>query len=219
MFIVAFDIDGTLTPIKSSWSYVHKVLNTLKRAESIAKQFFEGFISYDEWITHDLSLWKGLSLDTFNKILLSIPWRSGIESIRKLKNKYANDVLFIAVSGGFNQLGKRAVEELGFDAYIGVEIDYESNRLNGKAKFYPEYNDKGRLLKDLLQQKHINVEKIICVGDNINDIGLFRYCDISISFCSTCLDRYATYVIKTCNISMLAGFLDFLLSTMMKKGY
>ncbi len=30
MLVVAFDVDGALTPIKSSWAHVHRILNILK---------------------------------------------------------------------------------------------------------------------------------------------------------------------------------------------
>ncbi len=88
-------------------------------------------------VVHDLTLWKEMSLDIFNKILLSMPWRNGIKRIRKLKTRYTDATLFVAISRG-----KMALEELGFDMYIGVEVDYENNRLNGKVEFYPEYYER-----------------------------------------------------------------------------
>jgi len=212
MIVVVFDIDGTLTPITSSWAYVHRVLNTWIRGRKYMELFFNGFISYDEWVVLDLSLWKDVPYYIFTKILYTIPWRSGIEELKKVIEQHS-DVFFLAISGGFDILGLRAVKELGFNDYIGVSVEIDSNaRITGFAKDYVDFNGKGIALREYLERKNLKPRYIISVGDSANDIELFKYSDISIAFCpKKDLENYSSIVIKSCNIRLLAQVLNHLL--------
>lgn len=213
MDIVVFDVDGTLTPIKSSWHFVHIILNSIYRARAHAELFLNGIITYDEWIAFEVSMWKGLQLDVIKRILRAIPWRSGIREIADLVKKYRDKAIFIAVSGGFDYLCERVIEELGFNSYLCVRLQTNGNRLTGLANVYPDYKGKGEMLMDFLNTANLDVERIICVGDNVNDIGLFEKCSVAIAFCaSKSLRRYADITVDTCNVKFLARLLDKLLS-------
>ena len=145
--------------------------------------FMRGFISYDEWVAYEARLLRDLSIDVFRAIIKAIPWRQGIEKLVEFRQSRRGDY-FIAVTGGFALLGLRAVEELGFDDYIGVELEVdERGRITGFARSYPDFYGKGTALLDYLAAKGIQPEKIICIGDNVNDLGMFRVCDVSIAFC------------------------------------
>ena len=99
--IVVSDIDGTLTPIKSSWLFIHIILNSVYRIKNYIKLYLDDVITYDEWVALELGLWKGIPLNIIEEIIEKIPWRSGIESIVDLVEKYRNKVMFIAISGGW----------------------------------------------------------------------------------------------------------------------
>lgn len=214
MYVVVFDVDGTLTPIKSSWQFIHIILNTIYRTKSLAELFLDGIISYDEWVAFELSVWKGLQSDVIKKILKAIPWRSGIEEIADLVKKYRSRAIFIAVSGGFDYMCERVVDELGFNSYLCARFQLCKDRLTGFADAYPDYRNKGEMLMDFLGSVDMDVDRIVCIGDNINDIGLFEVCDIAVAFCAhKVLRKYADIVIDTCNVRLLAKLLDKLLSS------
>ncbi|MEM1678679.1 MAG: HAD family phosphatase [Ignisphaera sp.] len=214
IYVIVFDVDGTLTPIRSSWQFIHIILNTIHRVHSYARLFLDGIITYDEWIALEVSMWKGLHSDTVRRILEAIPWRSGIEEIANLVKKYKDRAMIIAVSGGFDYLCERAVKELGFDAHLCVKLQINEGRLTGFASDYPDYDGKGRILLDFLNDIGVDIgrAKLICVGDNINDINLFEVCDIAIAFCANeNVKEYADIIINTCNVRFLARLLDELL--------
>lgn len=214
--VIAFDVDGTLTPIRSSWQFIHIILNTIHRVHSYASLFLDGVITYDEWIALEVSMWKGLHSDIVRRILEAIPWRSGIEEIANLVKKYKDRVMIVAVSGGFDYLCERAVKELGFDAYLCVKPQInEEGKLTGFASDYPDYDGKGRILLDFLNDIGVDIgrTKLICVGDNINDINLFEVCNIAIAFCANeNVKEYADIIVNTCNLRFLARLLDKLLA-------
>jgi phosphoserine phosphatase len=202
VIVYAFDVDGVLTPVRSSWHFVKRVLGVGNRFDGYAHLFFSGFITYDEWVYLELRLVKGTSLEVFKKILSSIPWRCGIEELVEFKRNRPGD-LFIAVTGGM--LCERVVKELGFDACIGVEVEAVDGRLTGFAKNYTDFHSKGTALTDFLYEKGIKPSKVICIGDSINDLGMFKYCDISIAFCPSNMIKksHTNIYIPSCSIKKL----------------
>ncbi|MCC6016422.1 MAG: HAD family phosphatase [Desulfurococcaceae archaeon] len=208
MYVFAFDIDGTLTPVRSSWWYVKMVFGLEERFKNYAEYFFSGLISYEEWVFLELRLFKGLSFEIFNTIIRSIPWRQGVEELVNFRRTRVGD-LFIAVTGGFGLLGERAVKELGFDDYIGVELKIVDGKLTGYPISYIDFHGKGTALLDYLDQKGVRFDKLICIGDNVNDVDMFRCCDISIAFCPS---RYVKksdvdIYIPSCSIKKLVEVL------------
>ncbi len=212
--VVVFDIDGTLTPIRSAWSYVHWVLNTRSRSASYRNLFFQGLISYDEWVVLDLQLWKGLSYSVFKSILCSIPWRKGTELLRDLRRKYRGDVVFVAITGGFNEMCRRVIEELEFDACKGTEIDVRNGKLTGLALDYVPLDGKVDALKELLEELNVEPRAIVSIGDSVNDVPLFEVSNISIAFCcDEDVASKATLSIRTCSMRELVKVLTKILES------
>ncbi len=208
--LVVFDVDGTLTPIKSSWNYVHIVLNTKRRSRHYMNLFFYGFITYEEWVVLDLNLWRGLSYSTFRKILYSIPWRNNIEELVSLVKRYREIAKFIAITGGFIELCERVVRELGFDWCIGAEVDIdEHGRLTGFARRYVDFDGKARTLQEYIEMSNESFNFIVSVGDSLNDLELFEESDVSIAFCcDEDVGSYADIYVKSCNLRKLVEVLN-----------
>uniref|UniRef100_A0A7C5TIJ4 HAD family hydrolase n=1 Tax=Ignisphaera aggregans TaxID=334771 RepID=A0A7C5TIJ4_9CREN len=216
--IVVSDIDGTLTPIKSSWLFIHIILNSVYRIKNYIKLYLDDVITYDEWVALELGLWKGIPLSIIEKIIEKIPWRSGIESIVDLVEKYRNKVMFIAISGGLDHLGKRTIKELKFNTYLAVKLHTNNGIITGLTLSYPDYRDKGEILLEFLDINGMDLRKtkVICIGDNINDIGLFKVCNTTIAFCANKnLEKYADIVIRSCNIRILATLLNKILDNIL----
>jgi len=208
-----FDIDGTLTPIRSSWNFIHTVLSTKFRSEHYKSLFFNKEISYDEWVYLDLNLWRGLSYETFKKILYAIPWRRGIEKLVKLISNYRGVAKFIAITGGFSILCERVMKELGFEWCIGTEVELdEYNRLTGYAKRYVSFGGKANTLQEYIEESSEEYLAIISIGDDINDVELFQHSDISIAFCCEgIVGRHASIYVRSCSISKLVEVLESIL--------
>jgi phosphoserine phosphatase len=202
VIVYAFDVDGVLTPVGNSWHFVKRALGIGNRFDEYAHLFFSGLITYDEWVHLELRLIKGVSLDIFKRILNSIPWRHGIEELVEFRRNRPRD-LFVAVTGGM--LCERAVKELGFDACIGAEVEVINGKLTGFAKSYIDFHGKGIALMDFLDERGIEPSKVICVGDSIIDLGMFKYCDVSIAFCPSDMVKknHADIYISSCSIKKL----------------
>lgn len=205
--IIAIDVDGTLTPISSSWSFYHLILGTRTRSKLYGRLYFEGVISYDEWVYLDLMLWKNLHRNTLEMLSKAIPLRHGVERLKSIKRRFEN-VVFIAISGGFADVACSIANKLGLDYCIGTVLDFNDDRFLGTASTYIDYNGKDRALVDLIEKEGIKPSLIIAIGDSENDISLFNYSDISIAFCtSPRVGRYATIYLRTCRFDVLVDTL------------
>lgn len=210
--VVAIDIDGTLTPIKSSWSYLHYVLGTRERSRGFMRLFFDGLISYEEWVFLDLGLWKGLRYEVFKRVLESIPWRAGVEELRRVVEKWRGRALFVAITAGFAELGARAVRELGFDAYVGTEVEVVDGRLSGRPRRFIDFDGKDRALLELMESLGVVPSvPLVSVGDSIVDRPLFEMSEVSIAFCAD--PDLEADVRVGCSLRDLARVLDKVLET------
>lgn len=201
--MLALDLDGTLTPIRSSWRYLHVVLGSYLRASRYPALFQEGVITYDEWVYLDLSLWRGVHISTIERILRGVPWRPGSERLKELRR---HGVYTLVVSGGLEPLARRAVEELGLDDYIAVVPEVDSlGRLTGFSRSFIDFHGKGDAVLSYVLDKGLDGLPLIAVGDSHNDVELFKVSDYSIAFCPVDSDvaSEADRVIDECRVDEL----------------
>jgi len=199
--LLVLDLDGTLTPVRSSWRFLHIKLGSYFRAIKYYQLFFDGYITYDEWVYLDLSLWKGIKKSVIEKLLSEIPWRSGARELASLRSY---GCYTLVVSGGLDMLARRAVEELALDDYIAVSLDVDADgRVTGFSSSYIDFHGKGEAVKNYLEEKKLAPKMVISVGDSRNDIDLFKASDLAIAFCPENPDiaRYAHYVVSDCDLS------------------
>ena len=199
--LLVLDLDGTLTPVRSSWRYLHIMLGSYFRALRYSQLFFGGYITYDEWVYLDLSLWKGIKKNVIEKLLKEIPWRLGAQELASLRK---HGCYILVVSGGLDVLARRAVEELALDDYIAVSLDVDADgRITGFSSNYIDFHGKGEAVKSYLEERKLAPKIVISVGDSRNDIDLFRISDVSIAFCPEDQDivHYAHYVVSKCHLS------------------
>ena len=58
---VLFDLDGTLTPVRSVWRHLHETLGEWESTARKHQDAFEaGAISYEEFCAMDAAHWKGM---------------------------------------------------------------------------------------------------------------------------------------------------------------
>jgi phosphoserine phosphatase len=222
MLVVAFDVNGTLTPISSSWLFAHLMLGSKQQAKKNFDLYTEGHITYGGWIYRELSLWTGLPVVTFNKILSHLLWRSGIEESVKVRQKHRGYTLFIAVSGGFSFVGERAERELGFNDYKMAILKIYNGFLTGYVERYIDLNGKKEFLIEYIKKQLSDRKtKLVCISGSISDVEMFKLCDFSTAFCfNKKLYRYSKYIdifLHTCNTKNLAKLLGEVITMLTNK--
>ena len=209
--LVCFDMDGTLTKLRSSWCWVHSCFEVDN--EPAYQAFCNGEIDEPEFMRRDIALWTNKNPDvTIRDIAVlfrDMPLIDGIqETIACLK---ANGIRTVIISGGIDLAAKMLANEFGFDDYIADEVlSYEDGRLTGEGKMNVDLRDKGINVRQYIEKYGTTMERTVSVGNSFTDIPMFKNSGMSIAFNPT--DPYtqeaATHTIFSENI---ADILDFVM--------
>ena len=209
--LVCFDMDGTLTKLRSSWCWVHSCFEVDN--EPAYQAFCNGEIDEPEFMRRDIALWTNKNPDvTIRDIAVlfrDMPLIDGIqETIACLK---ANGIRTVIISGGIDLAAKMLANEFGFDDYIADEVlSDEDGRLTGEGKMNVDLRDKGINVRQYIEKYGTTMERTVSVGNSFTDIPMFKNSGMSIAFNPT--DPYtqeaATHTIFSENI---ADILDFIM--------
>lgn len=209
--LVCFDMDGTLTTIRSSWRWVLDYLG--KDNEEAYHAFINGEIDEDEFMRRDIALWleamPEMTVGDVAHIFQTMPLVGGIqETVACLKD---NGIACVIVSGGIDIAARMLADEFGFDGYIAdcVETDAEG-RLTGRGIQNLNLRDKGINVREYIKKFDTTPERTVSIGNSYTDIPMFENSGMSIAFNPT--DEYtseaATHTVFSDNI---ADVLDFII--------
>ena len=204
--LVAFDMDGTLVDVKSSWAAVHDHFGE-SNDESV-RLFITDQIDDLEFLRRDILLWwkhrPAISVEDLEEILARVPLVPGcVELFRVLHERR---ILTAIVSGGIDLLARRIGRELGVDYVLanGFRVDPDG-RLTGEGIIRVPIKGKEGVLRSIQDQLGIAPEETASVGNSDIDVGLFRRSRIGIAFRpeDDRVRRHATAVIEGPDISAI----------------
>ena len=210
--LVCFDMDGTLTRLRSSWCWIHQSLGVDN--EQSYQAYINGKIDEMEFMRRDIALWKGVDPDIRIGDLIhmfqDMPLIGGIqETVACLRDA---GIVCVIVSGGIDLAAKMITEEFGFDDFAADEIcSYPDGSLTGEGKLTVDLRDKGINVREFITKYGTTPERTVSVGNSFTDISMFENSGMSIAFNPT--DEYtveaATHTVNSDNI---ADILDLILS-------
>lgn len=209
--LVCFDMDGTLTTVRSSWCWVHQCFEVDN--EPAYQAFVNGDIDEQEFMRRDIGLWiakkPDVTIRDIAKTFQTIPLIDGIqETVACLK---ANGIRCVIISGGIDLAAKMLADEFGFDEFIADEIcSHEDGRLTGEGHQRLDLRNKGINVLEYIEKYDTTKERTVSIGNSYTDIPMFENSGMSIAFNPT--DPYtsdaATHTVVSDNI---ADVLDFIL--------
>lgn len=179
--IVFFDCDGTLTPIKSSWEYLHRRLELWdENADEFQRLFREGKIDYYEFCRRDAALWKGMALGRVMGIINEIPYHEGTREVVDLLTQQG--IMTVILSTGLSFLVERVRSELGIDRAISNHLVVREGLLTGDIRIDIEHDNKGFWVERILEDYGISAEEAAAVGDGEGDRGMFESVGLRIGY-------------------------------------
>lgn len=208
--LVCFDMDGTLTRTRSTWSWIHENLGT--NDEEGYQAFINQKITEQEFMRMDISIWRSAKPDLCKKDLIKIfqkiPLIDGIqETVATLQE---NRMKCVIISGGIDIAARMLGNEFGFDDVVADSLAMdEEGHLTGEGIKIVDLEDKGIWVKEFIKRYNTTPERTISIGNSFTDIPMFRNSGLSISInADEYTDAAATHSIKTDNI---ADILDFII--------
>lgn len=199
---ITFDIDTTLT-YGTSWTIITKKLGApVKTHEFIYQELKDNKISYQQAKGQLLNLWKATgnnNKDFFTKIFRNIPLKKGAqEIITYLKTK---GIIICLITGSVDLYAETIAKRLGIDHYFAnTELVWDKN--NKLVDFHYDINQSAKKLQQFLHflsQQKINTNDCFIVGDDENDIDLFKFTKKGIAVKSEKIDRLKPYAWKVIN--------------------
>ncbi len=180
-WIIAFDVDGTLTIERSIWGRIHKELGTWDGpGKNYYDRFFKGEFDYAEWARLDAELWKGIPYSKVLEIARQTRIRKGTDILMKILKQ--NNIIVAAISGGLTILTDIIKEKFGLDYAIANVLGHNNGILNGEVEVYVEYWNKDKILQQIANECNVPLQNTIFVGNGDNDIPVFKIAGHSIAF-------------------------------------
>jgi len=179
----AFDMDGTLVDVASSWAAVHAHFGE-QNAEGL-RRFLANEIDDEEFIRSDIEIWRRhapeLTLVDLETILADVPLMPGAAGL--FHGLRARGVRTAIVSGGIDLLARRIARELRVDVALanGFRVT-SSGRLTGEGLVRVPIHGKEQVLEQLQRQLGFAPEETAAVGNSEIDVGLFRRSRMGVAF-------------------------------------
>ncbi len=200
--LVVFDMDGTLTKEPNSWGLIHSKLGVKDDAKKNAELFFSKAIDYARWAELDINLWikKGVSYQKLKSIVENNvePVDGAKETISALKS---HNIRTLVISSGLTLICNYFKKVLNYDDYVANKLVFDDDLKLKGIEVRVGFN-KDIILQNYIKDHDIPLECVASIGDNINDIGLFKITPISIAINpkSNSILKYATHTIFTNNL-------------------
>ncbi|MEM3396981.1 MAG: HAD-IB family phosphatase [Thermoplasmata archaeon] len=212
--LVAFDLDGTLVDVDSSWSWVHRHYSVNNDAALHA--FLERKIDDLEFMRRDIELWLSkkskIHLSEIAEILSQIPIKKGAKELfRFLKNTGISTAI---VSGGIDILAHRVAKELGIEHVVANALKTdELGYLTGEGVLRVKLLEKGEALRELAEKIGAEKSQIISVGNSFIDTSMFEVSAIGIAFSPVDMEicSAADYVVEQSDMSALIPIFETIL--------
>ncbi len=181
--LAAFDMDGTLVAVRSSWAHVHDHFGE-SNSEAL-HLFLTDQIDDAEFIRRDIRLWwkhrPDLTVFDLDRILADVPLMPGAREL--FDGLHRRGMLTAIVSGGIDLLARRIGRELGIDYVLANGFAVEaSGRLTGEGLIRVPIKRKEEVLAQVQRQLGVPPEATLSVGNSEIDVGLFKRSRIGIAF-------------------------------------
>lgn len=178
---VLFDLDGTLTPVRSVWRHIHERLGLWQDGASRHLAAFErGEIDYATFCQRDGASLKGRKEADLRAITDRIPYRPGSrECMERLR---ATGLVLGVISTGLTLLVERVTHELDLAYAIGNRLVARRGVLTGEVKINVEHGRKGEAVDLFCGQFGVDYREVVTVGDSDGDISMFEHSGFSVAF-------------------------------------
>ncbi len=181
--LVCFDMDGTLTRVSSSWSWIHDHYGVDN--EESYEMYCAGIIDEREFMRRDIGMWLEKHPEVTAKDIAAqfttMPLVEGIqETVAALKAEGMRNVI---VSGGIDSAAKMISDEFGFDGYIADSLEVcDRGILTGEGILHVDLSDKGINVRNFQKKFGIGTENTVSIGNSFTDIPMFENSALSIAF-------------------------------------
>ena len=176
---VVFDCDGVLSDNGSSWQLIHEQFGTGEddggEHQKTLERFLDGEISEEEFVAHDIQLWRGVSPEIHRDDIMRCYSGVGlIEGAREVVEGLQKRAVFVAiVSSGVDIFVGAIAKMLKVDDWVANGFEWDENGwlVRGLPTRVSSHN-KGLMVEKLARINGFEASEIISVGDSSTDLSM-----------------------------------------------
>lgn len=169
-----FDLDGTLTPLRSSWQLLHSAFGTQRQAAMNRKLAMSNEISYVEWARRDARLWRGIRVQRAIDVLGDVVLPS--QSIHLVSSLADLGFYCVLITSAPSLLAERIARELRLDGQVSNVLRRAEGRLTGEVTVRVTDRNKSMWVSRFLKQLNVPRRRSIAFGDSRYDVTLLKSC-------------------------------------------
>ncbi len=175
--LVVFDVDGTLTPVRSIWEYLHQRLG-IWESEGLPNlhAYLNGQIDYQEFARRDASGYSGCNRSYLMELIHEIPLRSGAQEC--LDFFFMHGVHIALISTGLDLMVNRIPRA---HTRISNMLQFENDVCTGRVTVQIPIDGKRDAFIGLLASMNISNTHTLVIGDSSGDIEMMRAAGFSIA--------------------------------------
>jgi phosphoserine phosphatase len=178
--LFAFDMDSTLIQGEVI-DELAKLAGVGERVAKITEAAMRGELNFDESFTRRVALLKGLSEESLQGLLETIPLAHGAERLMRTLRLLGYKTAIL--SGGFTFFARHLQQRLGIDYIYANELEVAAGVVTG-CVIPPIVNGtrKASLLEEIASREGISLEQVVAVGDGANDIPMLKLAGMGIAY-------------------------------------
>jgi len=170
---IAFDCDGVLVDLGSSWRVIHEHFGTDN--QHMLSQFLAGELSDEEFMRSDIKLWKSVSekihRDDLIRLFQGVKLLKGVRTL--IEDLQQKGIATVIVSAGVDLLIGAIASMLRVDDWIANGFEYdEDGYLKDEGILRVSAWDKGAVINRFLEMKDLSPQGLVSIGDSEMDLSM-----------------------------------------------
>ena len=175
---VVFDCDGVLADNGSSWKNIHTKFGTDSEDGSHKKTlelFLDGKITEEEFVEHDILLWKSVKSDIHRDDIMKCYSGVGLmKGARDVVEELQNRGIYVAiVSSGVDLFVGAIANMLKVDDWAANGFEWDEDGFLQRGLPTRVYShDKGLMVDKLVRINGFDTSGIVSIGDSSTDLSM-----------------------------------------------
>ena len=175
---VVFDCDGVLADNGSSWKNIHRKFGTDSedgRHKKTLEMFLVGKITEEEFVEHDIRLWKSVKSDIHRDDIMKCYSGVGLmKGARDVVEELQNRGIYVAiVSSGVDLFVGAIANMLKVDDWAANGFEWDEDGFLQRGLPTRVYShDKGLMVDKLVRINGFDTSGIVSVGDSSTDLSM-----------------------------------------------
>ncbi|MBZ2119287.1 phosphoserine phosphatase SerB [Streptococcus infantis] len=180
--LCVLDVDGTLIE-EEVIDLLGKEAGCEEEVVLLTAQAMRGELDFEASLKRRVSLLKGLSINSFDKIYHELHLSKN--AVKFIKVLQENKIEVSLVSGGFTTVVERLAKDLGISLYTANQLEIKDDHLTGNLICSIISREvKEATLVRWAEELEVPFDRTIAIGDGANDLKMLKSAGLGIAFCA-----------------------------------